>query len=1063
MVVGAVDWGLDFDHPNFKHPDGTTRLIALWDQRGSGRASPRPYGYGTVHTQDQINAALSTPDPYTSLGYHPARADRGGGSHGTHVMDIACGNGLSGGPVGIAPDAAMVFVDLADRDTGGLANLGGSVRLCEAVDFCARAAGTRPWVLNLSVGRHGGPHDGTTLTELAFDELLDAAPGRFIVQSTGNYYQAGTHASGDLSAGQAQTLSFVIDPADMTDNEIEVWYDGNDEFSVRIDPPGLTGPEVRLGTRADIVVDGQMVGRIHHRECDPNNGDNHVDAFLYAPGHSGVWTVTIRALRADRGRFDAWIERDEACTGCQARFAVDDRDTRSSLGTIATSHLPLIVGAYDGHQNYRPVARFSSSGPTRDGRSKPDVAASGTDVLAARSALADEPRSRGTLVRKSGSSMASPHVAGAVALCLQAGGHRLSARRIRALVLGTADPAEFDRDRLGHGYLNVPALVAAAREAFPAELPPTGRQQEELVMNIDSKAVLPLMLAPATSYRELLYHPSGELSRWIGEHFDIVATPGRALADGPQRGDVLLAVTLGQAGGGQCAVLTDPNLDRRPTSDTTAHLWRALDQHRRVPHGQLLLRPRPATNDAVTPFQQHLEAESSLPSAELDEITFESGEDAAAELTELEEDGHEIEVWDSDEPSDGSDVELLLDEIAEVLPPRVFLPGGETELLTEETPPLPKGVHAFQHWVTPTKRDAATNSWIPDGAKRLLEPLDPGFLDANGEVKTGALQDALKQLLASDPAFRPAAGRLTLALVDLTGSRLLHPEFAGSGSTIAVDGASCPKVAPLYAAFQLRNDLKQIAASENITTNAELVKVMTERWKGIAGAPRLDRFLYRLTDPPALEFTAEVDEAINNIIHQHNANHAARVLIEAVGFPYIASLLWQSGLRHPTRGGLWLTSNYAGGAAWSGPAKPPPPPVFGHTATALSLATFFTLLAQDRLAPSGLPRTIRTALSTASWFTPVLPSATIASKVGLLLKCLRFEPKMKNGQPVIVNGKPVQKCTHSIATHVHEAALIENGRFRYAVAIMTTGIPTGVSLLQKLIGELDDLIRKNNP
>jgi hypothetical protein len=41
--------------------------------------------------------------------------------------------------------------------------------------------------------------------------------------------------------------------------------------------------------------------------------------------------------------------------------------------------------------------------------------------------------------------------------------------------------------------------------------------------------------------------------------------------------------------------------------------------------------------------------------------------------------------------------------------------------------------------------------------------------------------------------------------------------------------------------------------------------------------------------------------------------------------------------------------------------------------------------------------------------------------------------------------------------------LIENERFRYAVAIMTTGIPTGVSLLKKLIGELDGLIRANNP
>jgi hypothetical protein len=145
--------------------------------------------------------------------------------------------------------------------------------------------------------------------------------------------------------------------------------------------------------------------------------------------------------------------------------------------------------------------------------------------------------------------------------------------------------------------------------------------------------------------------------------------------------------------------------------------------------------------------------------------------------------------------------------------------------------------------------------------------------------------------------------------------------------------------------------------------------------------------------------------------------------------------MWQSGLRHPVKGGLWLTSNYAGGKPWKNPSRPPPSPVFGHNATALSLATFFTLLGQDRLARSGLPRTIKTTLSTASWFRDTLPSATIASKVGLL------------------------------STHAHEAALIENGRFRYAVAIMTGGIASkaGISLLKKLIGKLDNLIRENNP
>jgi subtilisin family serine protease len=467
VVVGVIDWGCDFDHPNFKHTDGSTRLVSLWDQRGPTTSTgPRPYGYGAVYGVRQIDDALRAADPYDALGYHPAEADPdGSGAHGTHVMDIAAGNGLGGGPLGIAPEADLVFVHLADPGTSGLANLGDSVRILEAVDFISRVAGGRSWVINSGVGRHGGPHDGTTLAEQDLDYTLRAAPGRFIVQSAGNYFDKSTHASGQLASGQMRCLTFVTHEAGVTANEVEVWYSGDDELAVRVESPtGERTPWVPYGGQEDVLENDRVVGRVYHRARDPNNGDNHVELFLDPWARSGSWEMSLQAWTIRNGTFHAWLERDEASVQRQSHFVESDVDRTYTTGTIANGHLPLVVGAYDAHLPTREVAPFSSAGPTRDGRSKPDLVAPGVQVLAARSAPLDSSGSPGLFARKSGTSMAAPHVAGVVALCLQGAPRRLAAEEIRDLLLSNVervDAEERSSPRFGRGCLSVGNVVAA--------------------------------------------------------------------------------------------------------------------------------------------------------------------------------------------------------------------------------------------------------------------------------------------------------------------------------------------------------------------------------------------------------------------------------------------------------------------------------------------------------------------------------------------------------------------------------------------------------------------------
>ncbi len=200
VVVAHIDWGVDFAHPDFRRPDGRTRLLALWDQATSyDPRYPNKYGYGRIHSAADINLALATPDPYATLGYWPSASDPLGiGSHGTHTLGISCGNGRSGGPLGLAPAADIIFIHFSTSTAESPTLLGDSATFLEGLNVIRETAGHRPFVVNASLGRQCGEHDGLTLTEQGMDALVRGASGCAICMSTGNYFDRHIHARGTL-------------------------------------------------------------------------------------------------------------------------------------------------------------------------------------------------------------------------------------------------------------------------------------------------------------------------------------------------------------------------------------------------------------------------------------------------------------------------------------------------------------------------------------------------------------------------------------------------------------------------------------------------------------------------------------------------------------------------------------------------------------------------------------------------------------------------------------------------------------------------------------------------
>ena len=486
VIIGIVDHGCDFAHPNFRTLDGnrSTRILFLWDQRaGTDPRSPEDFGYGREFDTAAINDALENPQPGPD-GPHQALGYQLNGAHGTHVMDIAAGNGGGQNPPGVAPGADIIFVEssLGQLEPGQSA--GNSRHLVDAVKYIFNRASqlNRPAVVNISLSTDAGPHDGSTPVEQAFDCML-RTPGRAIVMAAGNSANINKHLRRVIYPGETRTLVWNIQPNDYTTNKVELWYDGRRalELNLRLDQNTVLGP-YPLATTHTIykTVDGQeqVAGKVFHRANDSGNGDNNIVVEFGPLMEAGRWALELRCPDPpDYPPFDvnAWIERD----GGTISIFLDEQpsDGLCTLGTLACGNSTIAVSAYDTFAPHGIMAD-SGAGPTRDGRLKPEVSAPGLGIRTATVLTNTAGPTTG------GTSLAAPHVTGLVALLMEAAGSPLTIEEIRTLVMNPVrnhppSAANAWDPRFGVGRIDVAASVADV--PAPAPLPVDVIERTEVV------------------------------------------------------------------------------------------------------------------------------------------------------------------------------------------------------------------------------------------------------------------------------------------------------------------------------------------------------------------------------------------------------------------------------------------------------------------------------------------------------------------------------------------------------------------------------------------------------
>ena len=382
VMIGIIDSGIDYTDRAFRYEDGSSRIVALWDQSDENGTPPADYYYGQEYTQETINRALASDDPYLIV---PENDPVG---HGTAVAAVAAG---SENPVtgfsGAAPFADLAVVKLKEakpylrnfyfRPEGVPAYQENDLML--AVDYLNRLALARgqALVILVALGTNNGAHGGETYLASFLDDVGQRRR-RVIVTAAGNEANARHHYYGDIADRESYATVEINVERSMNGFFAEMWSREPDLYEIAVvSPAGERLSRIaseRQGRREYVFILEGTTLTVDYRIVGTRTANQMIFLRFERPS-KGVWKILVYPKNYVYGTFHMWLPIS-AFLESPVYFLSSNPDV--TLTVPGTASTPMTVAGYDDGSG--ALYLDSGRGYTTDGSIKPDFAAPAVNV-----------------------------------------------------------------------------------------------------------------------------------------------------------------------------------------------------------------------------------------------------------------------------------------------------------------------------------------------------------------------------------------------------------------------------------------------------------------------------------------------------------------------------------------------------------------------------------------------------------------------------------------------------------------------------------------------------------